>query len=379
MPPLRADTDWLNPAAGWLVRLSLFLFLIPIFKPSPGYMTLDDPQEVITNQPVLCVHTRLTDEVEEWKIQRSLSMVKEMGAPVIVEFFPWAYNEPVEGEYSWNHSDTIIRHARNQGLQIIARMGIVPDWARPDPEATGVETSLNYLDEEHFDEFASFIEVFTTRYREDISMIIIWNEPNLAFEWGYQPVDPGKYVQLLRVAVPAARRGNPEIRVIAGALAPTLEPEGSPFGLRDTDYLRALYSAGFAGYYDILAVHTYGFKFPADDEPGEDVLNFRRIELLRQIMVEAGDEEKPIIITEFGWNDHPRWTRAVSPSQRIQYTIDALEYVTANYSYVENACIWALRYPAPTNSYPDYFTLLSPDFSPKPIYDAIKEWATTTK
>ncbi|MBX3058034.1 MAG: hypothetical protein KF770_16325 [Anaerolineae bacterium] len=34
------------------------------------------------------VHTRLTDEVEEWKIKRSLQMVRQMGAPWIVEFFP---------------------------------------------------------------------------------------------------------------------------------------------------------------------------------------------------------------------------------------------------------------------------------------------------
>ena len=46
-------------------------------------------------------------------------------------------------------------------------------------------------------------------------------------------------------------------------------------------------------------------------------------ELLRAIMVANGDEAKSAMITEGGWNDHPRWTRAVRPGQRIDYTIRA--------------------------------------------------------
>jgi len=38
-------------------------------------------------------------------------------------------------------------------------------------------------------------------------------------------------------------------------------------------------------------------------------------------------------------------------------------------------CLWAFRYPAPTNSYPDYFTFLSPLFDPKPIYDVLQAYA----
>jgi hypothetical protein len=42
-------------------------------------------------------------------------------------------------------------------------------------------------------------------------------------------------------------------------------------------------------------------------------------------MVENGDAHKRVMITEAGWNDHPRWTRAVRPGQRIEYTIRAYE------------------------------------------------------
>src|SRR5690606_19386655 len=122
-------------------------------------------------------------------------------------------------------------------------------------------------------------------------------------------------------------------------------------------------------------VHTYGFKFPPGDPPAPDVLNFRRAELLRDIMVAYGDADKPVFITESGWNDHPRWTRAVRPGQRITYTLDALAYAEDNWPWAEQVCLWAFRYPAPTQSYPDYFTLVGPDFTPRPIYTAIQAWA----
>ena len=96
--------------------------------------------------------------MEEWKIQRSLAMVREMGSPWIVEYFPWAYIEPEPGRYAWEHSDQVIEHARNQGLTVIARLGMVPGWARPDPDEQ--ETTATYLDEDHYADFANFAATF---------------------------------------------------------------------------------------------------------------------------------------------------------------------------------------------------------------------------
>ena len=67
----------------------------------------------------LGVHTRLTDEVEPWKIKHTLQLVREMGAPWIVEYFPWAYHERFPGFFDWRHSDLVIDHANQQGLTVI--------------------------------------------------------------------------------------------------------------------------------------------------------------------------------------------------------------------------------------------------------------------
>lgn len=352
---------------GW--RFLGIAFMLALLQPSPTPITFGSPQTVVTTAPILGVHTRLTDEVEEWKIQRTLQMVREMGASWIVEFFPWAYYQSEDGSVAWEHPDLVIGHAKANGLKVIARLGYTPEWARPP------DSPLTYLDRNAYDDFAIFAALFAERYKDSVDYIIIGNEPNLSFEWGYRQTSPRDYVELLAAVYPAIKRADPEMIILAGALAPTIEPEGSPWATNDLVYLQGMYDAGAAEYFDGLAVHAYGLTFPADAEPGPEILNFRRIELVRQVMVENGDEATPIYVTETGWNDHPRWTMAVKPGQRIQYTIDALEYARENWPYVEALAIWAFRYPAPTRSYPDYFTLVTPEFVTKPIYDALKAYS----
>mgnify|MGYP001194571075 FL=1 len=352
---------------GW--RILGIAFVLALLQPSPALITFGSPQAVVTTAPVLGVHTRLTDEVEEWKIQRTLQMVRQMGASWVVEFFPWAYYQSEDGSVAWEHPDLVIGHAQANGLKVIARLGYTPDWARPP------DTPLTYLDQSAYDDFAAFAALFAERYKDSVDYIIIGNEPNLSFEWGYRQTGPQDYAELLAVVYPAVKQANPDVTVLAGALAPTIEPEGSPWATNDLIYLQGMYDAGAAEFFDGLAAHAYGLTFPADAEPGPEILNFRRIELVRQIMVENGDAETPIYVTETGWNDHPRWTMAVKPGQRIQYTVDALEYAQKNWPFVETLAVWAFRYPTPTRSYPDNFTLVTPEFITKPIYDTLKAYS----
>ena len=341
-----------------------------MLKPAPDLVVVGRQQTVKTTIPVMGVHTRLTDEVEEWKIKRSLEMVREMGATTIVEFFPWAYYQEDNKNVAWQHPDLVINHAHAQGLKVIARIGLTPEWARPE------ETTLNYLDRDSYDDFAAFTALFAKRYEGKVHAIIVWNEPNLAFEWGYQETTPVDYVALLEATAKAVRPVNRDVLILGGALAPTLEPVGSPWGLNDLIYLEEMYKAGAAEHMDGLAVHTYGFHFPPETEPAANLLNFRRFELYREIMLKYNDGDSPVYITETGWNDHPRWTRAVRPGQRIEYTTNALTYLQEEVPWVESAAIWMFRTPAPTKSYMDAYTLVTPEFIEKPIYGALQELAS---
>jgi len=358
----------------WLVRAALVAIVFTWPAVPRPLLVLGPPKTVATRHPILCVHTRLTDEVEPWKILHSLEMVRQMGATTIVEYFPWAYMENAKGKYGWDHSDLIVDFARNQGLTVIARLGMVPEWARKQPDNS--VTTDTYLDAEHYADFGDFVYAFVSHYRGRVKSIIIWNEPNVTLEWGFRRPDPEGYTELLRVAYTRAKEADPSILVLGGALAPTLEPESSEVAMNDLTYLERMYRAGAGKYFDILAAHAYGLTYAYDEPPAANTLDFRRVELVREMMVKYGDAAKPIMLTESGWNDSPRWTMAVTPTDRIANTIGSYTWAEQHWPWMQNVCTWAFRLPKLQHGYGDYFTFVSPDFQPKLIYDAVKAWAT---
>jgi len=350
---------------------ALYAILGATARPRQPLVTFGQQQQVITCNPKIGVHTRLTDEVEEWKIKRTLQMVREMGAPWIVEYFPWAYCEPQRGRFSWEHSDLVVAHAVRQGLQIIARLGYPPKWAQPP------DSPATLLLPDSFSDFAHFCARFARRYADSVSHVIIWNEPNLAMEWGFRQPSAEEYVQLLRECYNRIKETNPGAIILAGALAPTPSPLEDPLAVDDLTFLQALYTSGATEFFDALAIHSYGWATPPEDDPEPNRVNFRRAELLRQIMVTHGDTDKPCFITEAGWNDHPRWTRAVSPALRIQYTKRAYQYAQQRWPWCHAVAMWAFRFPWPQHSYQDYFAFVSPSFGPRPIYQAIREYSAS--
>ena len=351
----------------------LALLCLVAGAPVKPLVALGPQQTVQSINPEIGVHTRLTDEVEPWKIKRTLEMVREMGASWIVEYFPWAYHQPSPGGWNWRHADVVIDHAQRQGLRVIARLGMVPEWARPDPDEQ--QTTNTYIDEEHYDDFARYVHAFVERYRGRVEHIVIWNEPNIGLEWGYRPVDPEAYTELLRAVYPQAKVADPDVVVLGGALAPTLAPEGDPEGMNDLAYLARMLAAGAGDLMDGLAVHAYGWRLAPDAPPDSGVVNFRRTELLHEMLIGAGYAEMPIYITEGGWNDHPRWTKAVLPAQRAAFTVRAYQISWEEWSWCQAIALWAFRYPRPANSYLDYFSFVTPDFVAKPIYDEVRRYA----
>ena len=227
----------------WLLRLSCLLVMMVYVRTAdpPRAIALGPQRTVETINAKMGVHTRLTDEVEAWKIKRTLEMVREMGAPWIVEYFPWAYHEAVPGFFDWTHTDLVVEHANQQGLTVIARLGFVPGWARPPDSASSL------LPPERFSDFGDYVEAFVTRYGDRVPTIIIWNEPNLALEWGFQPIDPAGYTGLLAVAYERAKVANPDVVVLGGALAPTLAAPGSDQAMNDLIYLQRMLDAGAGG------------------------------------------------------------------------------------------------------------------------------------
>jgi hypothetical protein len=350
-----------------------FLLAVPLLwfagRPPQPVVRIGPRQTVQTINRKMGVHTRLTDEVEEWKIKHTLELVREMGATWIVEYFPWGYYEREKGQYDWEHPDLVVDHALAQGLTVLARIDFVPEWARPE------ETTFRYLPEEHFVDYADFVSAFMQHFSGRVRHVIVWNEPNLSFEWGYRLPDPEGYTRLLQTTYARVKEVDPAVMVLAAGLAPTLAPPGSEWGMNDIEFLQRMYGAGAQGYSDGMAIHAYGWVFPPHDPPSLDVLNFARTELIHEVMAQNGDGDLPCFITEAGWNDHRRWTKAVPPGLRIEYTLQAYEKAAQEWPWCEMVAMWAFRYPWPARTFQDGFTFVTPGFTRKLIYDEVQRYA----
>ncbi|WP_376790000.1 hypothetical protein [Thermoflexus sp.] len=345
--------------------LALMLLIVPSSARGPLPLTLAPPRAPETLNPKVGVHTRVTDETDPSRIYRTFEMARAMGAAWVVEFFPWPYLEPEPDHYAWEHSDLRIFLARREGLKIIARMGMVPAWARP------WRAPATYLGAEAVFPFARFVAAFAARYRSQIAALVIWNEPNLYIEWGARPPDPGAFVALMKAVYPAVKLVAPDLPVLAGGPAPTLED--SPHAMNDLRFLREVYERGIAAYIDGWAMHPYGFGNPPEEPPDPRRLNFRRVELMRAIMQAYGDD-RPIYITETGWNESPEYDHGLPPEVRADYTVRAYEYARRNWPWCPVVAMWALRYPWREDPVLEGYAFLDLDFRPRPVYETVRRY-----
>lgn len=325
----------------------------------------------------------LEDEAEEWKVEKSLQMAHAAGIGWVKQQFPWedlqlspgpnGYWDDRLNKSTWDKYDQIVSLAQKYHLQVIARLDRPPAWTRldnRDPERPP----------DDFELYGDFVYDVVKHFKGRIHYYQIWDEPNIYPEWGDQSPDPAAYVRLLKIAYERAKEADPNVVILSAPLAQTLE--NSSRNMSDLRFLREMYADGARPYFDILFANAYGFAFPPEDPPSPNRLNFRRVELLRQIMVENGDANKPIWFNEFGWNAAPAsfppsklpWAR-VSDQQQAAYTVDAIRYAREHWPWAGVFNTWYFRQPGyiPPNRADYYFRMVDVGFTPRPVYNAVKQ------
>jgi hypothetical protein len=320
----------------------------------------------------------LDREVEAWKQARTLEMARAAGIGWIKQQFSWEEIEPRrKGEFDWAKYDAIVDLAERYGMEIVARLDRPPAWARPGNPLPGSppDDPADYGD---------FVYAFVQHYRGRIHFIQIWNEPNLSAEWGFQRVDAVAYTALLKLAYGRAKEVDPQVVVLSAPLAITLEDASMRGNHNDLVFLEEMYRAGAGDAFDILSANAFGLDRPPEDPPARDVLNFRRVELQREIMERYGDADKPVWIDEYGWNAAPAtfpdelltWER-VSPGQQADYTVRGIAWARHHWPWLGVVHIWYFRQVGDVA--PDraayYFGLVDPAFNPTPAYDALRQVA----
>ena len=327
----------------------------------------------------------LDREVEDWKRDRTVRMAHEAGIVWAKQQFSWEEIEKRKNQFDWDKSDQIVANFEKHNLQIIARLDRPPAWARKDKNlASAPPDNLN--------DYGDFIDAFVRRYRGRIHFIQVWNEPNIFPEWGNRPVDPAGYAALLQIAYTRAKAADPNIRILAAPLAITLGELWAPGdsqwrAMDDLDYLAALYKAGAKDYFDILSANAFGLRASPDDPPDPKKLNFQRVALTRKVMEDFGDANKAVWINEYGWNAAPPdfdvdrlvWGR-VTEQQQAEYTVRGITDARTKWPWLGVFNIWYFRQVGDLT--PDrsdyYFRMVDVDFTPRLVYQRIKEVATAS-
>jgi len=179
-----------------------------------------------------------------------------------------------------------------------------------------------------------------------VDAIEVHNEPNLRIEWPRGP-NPAEYVQMLQVVYTEIKAINPSIIVVSAGLAPTVDSARS---MNDLTFARQMFELGAGDYFDAFGYHPYGFNAPPEQEPSPDVLNFRRVELIRDLMVEYKLENKQIWLTEFGWLRNPAEDGvSCSPSdpqlrEFVWMQVDGqtqADYIVRAYDFADRYWTWA--------------------------------------
>jgi hypothetical protein len=286
--------------------------------------------------------------------QRDLEAIRDAGFRWAKQGFGWRDIEgAAKGSFDWAMTDRIVSQVESVGnLHLIARLDNDPSWASgqtyPNPGGVVMTPPRNVQD------FADFCYAVASRYKGRIAAYQIWNEPNLAREWGGRHPDPAGYVALLKAGYQAIKRADPNAIVISAGLAPTTRNDN--VAMPDTEFLRRIYAAGAKPYFDALGAHGAGYKAPPEKDPGEvstdpnyynvgdpycpgadcRIYCFRHVEDLRQIMVDNGDADKQVVVLEFGWTIDPRpdspyaW-HAVTEEQQAAYLVGAYQYAKAHW------------------------------------------------
>ena len=103
---------------------------------------------------------------------------------------------------------------------------------------------------------------------------------------------PPRYTELLKAAYPAIKALQPNSTVIAGGLSPALAPDAPPI------FVNAMYDSGAKGYFDAMAMHPV--RLPDRVGLADPLNGWSDVEVVRQIMVDRGDGDKKIWMTELG-------------------------------------------------------------------------------
>jgi hypothetical protein len=326
-----------------------------------------------------------------------MTYVDDLGVEWVRVQTSWADLEPAKGTYVWENLDPVVAAVGGHNRKILLSIIRSPAWAAGEggcDEAgrCGMPADPNDL--------GDFLFEMVTHYGGSVQAYEIWNEQNYAVENAGYVSGAGRYVELLKVAYVRIKEANPYAFVLFGPLTPTGVNDPN-IAIDDITYLREVYEYNggeVKSYFDVLAAHTAGVHNRPDqlwpDNPGSGpgwidhpTFYFRHVENIRQVMVDYGDDQKQIWLTEFGWAslegiaetaapgyEYAQYNSAVVQADYLPWALDIGR--TKYQPWLGAMFVWNLNYSTfnPGVDEKSPFSLLRPDWGTRPSFRSVQAY-----
>lgn len=296
-----------------------------------------------------------------------LASIKSTGITSLRLEANWAWVQPTgHNIFKWSSLDREVNSVRAAGMSFGFVIDGCPPWAAA-PNAGHSQ----FAQPASSAQYASFAADVARRYASDgIDYFEIWNEPNNNEFWRPKP-NPEAYTKDLIVAYAALKKTAPSIPVISGGLSPASD-NGTNYA--PATFLQIMYEDGAKGSFDAVADHPYSYPaLPDTYAPWSSWSQMNQTNpSVRSVMVDNGDSNKQIWITEFGApSSGPRGIGTAAQSKQLS---EGLSYASS-ISWI--GAIYFFTWQDSTNFHSSNgFGILAEDGSRKPAYYAISSALT---
>jgi polysaccharide biosynthesis protein PslG len=294
-------------------------------------------------------------------IDRDMAGMAAVKAKWVRTAVRWDLVEPDSASSDdWTKVDALVKDAQADGLQLILDINGTPKWAR----ASGTGTAA-FPEDLHT--YAAFAAKVAARYRGKVAAYELGNEPNHLKSFAHPSA--AVYEQVLQFSYPLIKAADPDVKVLTGGLGGSRDKKGNISG---DVFLDALYKAGAKPYFDGVSYHPYTYPLAPSDDTGSR--GWSRMIHARQIMVDNGDGDKKIWITEFG--APTSGPNPVTQEKQAQIMHDAYQ-LWSTYSWAGPLCWFDYRDKGTDQSdHGNFFGLYTNDGQPKL---ALKQFETLVR
>lgn len=302
---------------------------------------------------------------------------------------PWQDLQDANGTIYWGELDRVVNDAHAKGIKVLLSVVRAPSWATPDG-SHGMPSRAN------FPKFGDFMRQMAERYKGKVQAYEIWNEQNYAVENGGTVAPASFYVDMLEYAYKGIKSADPNAIVVSGSPTPT-GTNNVNIATDELIYFRNMFAIPkFWDNVDVIGAHFGGTYNPPDtkwpDNPGpgpgwrdNSEFYWRRIEDVRQVLVNSGNGDRQIWVTEIGWataNNTPGYEYGNSNTleEQGQYLERAMQMARFDYApWVGAMFVWNLNFSvtaADKLNETASFAVLNPDWSPRPAYTKLQQFAS---